>query len=78
MQSLPKCYDSPRVPTKWKKDQRVRILRGKNRGRVAQVAYETTKHPLSRKRRFYLRLESRHDFWSPNHVLMNEDGFVAI
>ena len=75
---LPKCYDSPRVPSQWKKDQRVRILRGKNKGRTALVSYETDPHPLSSKRRFYLWLESRHNFWAPNHVLMNEDGFVAV
>lgn len=75
---LPKCYDSPRVETQWKRDQRVRILRGKNKGRTALVSYETKPHPLSQKRRFYLWLESRHDFWAPNHVLMNEDGFKAV
>lgn len=75
---LPKCYDSERVPTSWSRDQEVRLLRGKNKGRRAWVSYENTPHPLSRKRRFYLYLQSRHDFWAPNHVLMNEDGFVAI
>lgn len=75
---LPKCFDPPRVQTQWKSDQEVRILRGKNKGRKANISYETKPHPLSRKRRFYLYLQSRHDFWAPNHVLMNEDGFEAV
>lgn len=59
-------------------DQLVTVHRGKNKGRKARVSYETTPHPLSSERRFYLYLESRHNFWAPNHVLMNESGFKVV
>lgn len=62
----------------YKQDQKVVVLRGKNKGRKATVSYETTPHPLSNERRFYLWLESRHNFWAPNHVLMNESGFCVL
>lgn len=77
MNCLPKCYDSPRVPTQYKLDQQVRILRGKNKGHRATISYETKPHPLSRERRFYLHLNTRYNFWAPMHVLMNESGFIV-
>lgn len=63
---------------RFKEDQRVKILRGKNKGRYATVSYETSAHPLSSERRFYLYLENRRDFWGSNHVLMNETGFLVL
>lgn len=63
---------------RFKQDQRVKILRGKNEGRYATVSYEATPHPLSRERRFYLHLQNRKDFWGSNHLLMNESGFVEV
>lgn len=63
---------------RYKPDQKVQILRGKNKGRRATVAYETTPHHLSRERRFYLHLDSWQTFWSNRYVLMNESGFKVI
>lgn len=63
---------------RYNQGQRVRITRGKNKGRTATVSYEADPHPLSSERRFYLYLDNRRSFWAPNHVLLNESGFYPV
>ncbi len=63
---------------RYKPNQKVRITRGKNKGRVGMVSYETAPAPLSSERRFYVILDTRRNFWAPGHILINESGFYPI